>query len=114
VSLQCGVKALRRNSGGFFEGQSMWNERRKSTREIVNRPARFQEHEIAKVRRCTIRDISDSGVRLVVPDGLWSSQFTLFDGAPVRCRVIWRLGELVGARFEKDAGQGERASDETN
>ncbi len=92
----------------------MWNERRKFAREVVNRPARFQEHEVAKVRKCTIRDISDSGVRLVVPDGLSSSQFTLFDGAPVRCRVIWRLGELVGARFERDAAQDQHRLEENN
>lgn len=83
----------------------MWNERRKADREIVNRPAKFQENEIAPMRKCMIRDISDSGVRLFIPDGLRSSQFTLFDGAAVRCTVIWRLGELIGARFEKGARQ---------
>ncbi len=82
----------------------MLNERRRSAREIVNRPAKLQELGIAQVRKCTIRDISDDGVRLVVPRGLNSSQFTLIDGAPVRCTVIWRIGELVGARFEKTIG----------
>ena len=55
---------------------------------------------------CIIRDISDTGVRLVVPGGLCSDQFTLFDGGVVerRCVVIWRIGELVGARFEKEDG----------
>ena len=33
------------------------------------------------MRDCVIRDISDTGVRLVVPGGLASDQFTLFDGA---------------------------------
>ena len=55
------------------------------------------------MRECTIRDISSTGVKLVVPGGLAADQFTLFDGEAVehRCLVIWRLGELVGARFAK-------------
>jgi hypothetical protein len=55
------------------------------------------------MRECTIRDISSTGVKLVVPGGLTSDQFTLFDGEAVehRCLVIWRLGELIGARFDK-------------
>jgi hypothetical protein len=79
----------------------MLNERRGTARLTVNRPARFQESPV--MRECTIRDISSTGVRLVVPGGMASDQFTLFDGEAVehRCSVIWRLGELVGARFEK-------------
>jgi hypothetical protein len=79
----------------------MLNERRATARLTVNRPAKFQESPV--VRECTIRDISSTGVRLVVPGGMASDQFTLFDGEAVehRCLVIWRLGELVGARFEK-------------
>ena len=46
------------------------------------------------MRDCMIRDISDTGVRLVVPGGLASDQFALFDGGIVerRCVVIWRIG----------------------
>lgn len=46
------------------------------------------------MRDCVIRDISDTGVRLVVPGGLASDQFTLFDGGVVERRgvVIWRIG----------------------
>ena len=55
------------------------------------------------MRECTIRDISATGVKLVVPGGLAADQFTLFDGEAIehRCLVIWRLDELIGARFEK-------------
>jgi hypothetical protein len=79
----------------------MLNERRETVRHVVNRPAKFQESPV--MRECTIRDISSTGVRLVVPGGMAADQFTLFDGEAVehRCSVIWRLGELVGARFEK-------------
>ena len=79
----------------------MLKERRAAPRQIVNRPAKLQESPV--VRDCIIGDIYDTGVRLVVPGGLASDQFTLFDGGVVerRCVVIWRIGELVGARFEK-------------
>ncbi len=79
----------------------MLNDRREAERHIVNRPAKLLESPA--MRECTIRDISGTGVKLVVPGGLDSNQFTLFDGESVehRCLVIWRLGDLVGARFEK-------------
>lgn len=79
----------------------MLNDRRIAVRQVVNRTAKLQESPA--MRECTIRDISATGVKLVVPGGIASDQFMLFDGEAVehRCLVIWRLGELVGARFEK-------------
>lgn len=79
----------------------MLSDRRETVRHVVNRPAKLQESPA--MRECTIRDISDTGVKLVVPGGLASDEFTLFDGEAVehRCLVIWRLGEVVGARFVK-------------
>jgi len=81
----------------------MLNERRADVRQNVNRPAKFQESPTALIRDCTIREISGKGVRLVIPGGLASDKFTLFDSGAFRrrCMVIWRLGEVVGARFEK-------------
>jgi hypothetical protein len=74
---------------------------REATRQIVNRPAKFQESPAAPLRRCTIKDISSTGVKLLVPGGLECVHFTLFDGGGEhRCAVMWRLGEIVGARFE--------------
>jgi hypothetical protein len=75
----------------------MLNDRRTSVREIVNRPAKIREGSTAAARACTIRDFSEKGVRLYVPGGLMSDQFTLLDRAPLSCRVVWRLRELVGA-----------------
>ena len=79
----------------------MLSDRRETVRHVVNRPAKLQESPA--MRECTIRDISDTGVKLVVPGGLASDEFMLFDGEAVehRCLVIWRLGEVVGARFVK-------------
>ena len=79
----------------------MLSDRRETVRHVVNRTAKLQESPA--MRECTIRDISSTGVKLVVPGALTSDQFTLFDEEAVehRCLVIWRLGELVGARFDK-------------
>jgi PilZ domain len=79
----------------------MLGDRRETVRYVVNRPAKLLESPA--VRECTIRDISSTGVKLVVLGGLASDQFSLFDGDDVehRCLVIWRLGDLVGARFER-------------
>jgi len=87
--------------GDFFQGWSMLRDRRETVRYVVNRPAKLLESPA--MRECTIRDISSTGVKLVVSGGLASDQFSLFDGEAVehRCLVIWRLGELVGARFAK-------------
>jgi hypothetical protein len=79
----------------------MLNEKRAAARRIVNRPAKLLENPQDRMRECTIRDISDGGVRLLVPGGLSSNQFTLIDGKQRRCKVIWRLGDVIGARFEK-------------
>src|ERR1700687_2931184 len=54
----------------IFRGRSMLNERRETVRHVVNRPAKFQESPV--MRECTIRDISSTGVRLVVPGGMAS------------------------------------------
>jgi hypothetical protein len=79
----------------------MLSDRRETVRHVVNRPAKLLESPA--MRECTIRDISNTGVKLIVPGGLASDEFTLFDGEAVehRCLVIWRLGEVVGARFVK-------------
>ncbi len=42
----------------------MRNERRADVRQIVNRPAKFQENPTALLRECTISDIPGKGVRL--------------------------------------------------
>jgi PilZ domain len=52
---------------------------------------------------CTVRDISDTGVRLRVDSSLTiPDTFELIidtDGLEANCTVVWRKGNEVGARF---------------
>ena len=79
-------------------------ERRQSTRYKVNRSAKIQARVDAQPHDCLLVDISDAGVRLhadgaEVPDDF----FVLIAGAKDErrraCRVVWRLGPEIGARF---------------
>jgi hypothetical protein len=80
----------------------MFKERRKSVRYGFNRYARIQAEVSGPSRDCLIVNMSDDGVRLhseaELPD-----DFTLVisDAAQPRrsCRVIWRLGFEIGAKF---------------
>jgi hypothetical protein len=45
----------------------MLNDRRVAVRQVVSRAAKLQESPA--IRECTIRDISSTGVKLVVPGG---------------------------------------------
>ncbi len=80
----------------------MFKERRKSSRYAFNRFARIQAEVAGPSRDCLIVNMSDDGVRLhseaELPD-----DFTLVmsDAAWPRrsCRVVWRLGFEIGAKF---------------
>jgi hypothetical protein len=56
------------------------------------------------MRKCTIADVSEGGVRLMVddPSGV-SSHFMLLSSRDAssgrRCRVKWRRGGQIGAEF---------------
>jgi hypothetical protein len=79
-------------------------DRRQSKRYTVNRSAKIQAAEDARAHDCLLVDISDAGVRLhaegaEVPDDF----FVLIAGTEEErrraCRVVWRLGPEIGARF---------------
>ena len=80
----------------------MLKERRRSVRHAFNRYARIQAEMSGPSRDCLIVNMSEDGVRLhceiELPD-----VFTLVitDAAQPRraCRVVWRLGLEVGAKF---------------
>ena len=80
----------------------MFNERRRSVRSNFNRYARIQAEMAGASRDCLIVNMSEDGVRLH-SEGEFPDAFTLVIAEAARprrsCRVVWRLGLEVGARF---------------
>ncbi len=81
----------------------MWQERRRTQRQVVNSTARIQSHVGSPVHACLVTDASDGGIRLFA-DGIdLPDEFILvFDGtgeARRKCRVVWRLDDEIGAEF---------------
>jgi hypothetical protein len=81
----------------------MFNERRNSPRYNFNRYARVQAEASGPTRDCLIVNMSDDGVRLhcEIADGLGDFTLVMSDTKPPRraCRVVWRIGFEIGARF---------------
>ena len=83
----------------------MVKEKRRSKRQAINRHAKIQFASGSLPRDCLVSDISDGGVRLHVEGADVPDRFALLladnDGRPRPrdCRVIWRLGHEVGAKF---------------
>jgi hypothetical protein len=81
----------------------MFSERRRSPRYQFNRHARIHAEMAGISRDCLIVNMSDDGVRLHSEIAEVPSDFTLViaDAARPRraCRVVWRLGFEIGARF---------------
>jgi hypothetical protein len=81
----------------------MFNNRRKNERYSISGTAQIRAGAGAIPREVRVTDISDGGVRLLA-EGLEVPQyFTLYIVGlkqPAReCRVVWRLGNEVGAEF---------------
>jgi hypothetical protein len=85
----------------------MFKERRRSPRVSFNRYALLQA-EGAGTRDCLIVNMSEDGVRLhaEIADGLGDFTLVMTDAKPLRrtCRVVWRIGFEIGAKFI-DAGR---------
>ena len=83
----------------------MFKERRRSVRHGFNRYARIQAEMAGASRDCLIVNMSDDGVRLH-SEGDFPDDFTLVVAEAARprrsCRVVWRLGFEIGARFIDD------------
>ena len=81
------------------------DDRRRSPRRLINRIAKIWIERGALPRDCLVTDISDGGVRLHVEKLEVPDTFTLCisgDGVPQGerpCRVMWRLGFEIGAKF---------------
>lgn len=81
----------------------MFKDRRRTARCQFNRYARIQSETAGPSRDCLIVTMSDDGVRLHAELPEIPSDFTLVlaDGERPRraCRVVWRLGFEIGAKF---------------
>ena len=79
--------------------------RRRSQRRILNRPARIYFGPGNMQRDCIVTDISDGGVRLRIDSADVPDEFVLLlaeDGYSYKERayqVVWRLGPELGAKF---------------
>jgi PilZ domain len=84
----------------------MFSERRKSVRHNFSRYARIQAETAGASRDCLIVNMSDDGVRLHSEVAELPDDFTLVIAGVARprrsCRVVWRLGFEIGARFTDD------------
>jgi len=78
----------------------MLRENRKGARQSLDRAAKFQAQGKTRPRDCQIIEISDAGVRLQAASGRVTNRFTLLLSSGRRvCRVVWRMGNEVGAEF---------------
>jgi hypothetical protein len=82
--------------------EPMFNDRRRSVRYSFNRYARIQAEMAGASRDCLIVNMSEDGVRLH-SEAEFPDAFTLVIAEAARprrsCRVVWRLGFEIGARF---------------
>ncbi len=79
------------------------NEQRKERRFRVLKSGRIIVGDKAPKIDCTVRDVSESGARLIVPSSTFGvpQEFLLVIGAaaPRPCRVVRRTMTEVGVRF---------------
>ncbi len=88
----------------------MLQDRRRTQRRAVNGPAKIQSPVGTLARDCLVADISDGGARLLAEGVEVPEEFVLLlegDGGTGRkCRVVWRLGDEIGAEFVDSAEDG--------
>jgi hypothetical protein len=80
------------------------NDKRAAPRKRVLKGARIAFNERSSTLSCTVRDLSETGARLRVPQGqAVPARFDLLidvDGFEAPCTVAWRRGEDVGVTFD--------------
>lgn len=78
---------------------------RRKQRRLFHHAARIVTGKDATPVPCCLADVSDSGARLSVEEGVESlpDSFVLLlteSGVPRRyCRVVWRTGSMIGVTF---------------
>ena len=87
----------------------MLKERRATQRRAISRYAKIQVASGALPRDCLVTDMSAGGVRLHVEGIEVPDAFVLVidEGSGARprdCRVVWRLGYELGAKFTDTFG----------
>jgi hypothetical protein len=88
-------------------------EKRKSKRQPISRYAKIQVAGGRLARDCLVTDISEGGVRLHVEGVDVPEHFVLLlssgegELAVRYCRVVWKLGHEVGAKFTDVGGRGQ-------
>jgi len=85
-----------------FKPKAAPEERRRSERHAARGLAKIQTGTGSLPRDCWISDISDGGVRLHTERTDVPDEFTLLlpgVGGRRECRVVWRLGNELGAEF---------------
>lgn len=87
---------------------AVMKEKRKSPRRAISRLAKIEVDSL--LCGCLVTDISDGGVRLYAEGVEVPDTFVLLlpdDNGMIRpcdCRVVWRLGHELGARFIRTSG----------
>ena len=82
----------------------MGRDQRKAVRRRVDYRATLAVNERAERQDCLVRDLSDSGARIVVDPAIeLPPQFLLLLSRNVtrRCRLIWRKEREAGVQFRK-------------
>jgi hypothetical protein len=85
-------------------------DRRQSERFALRGLAHIRSGAVSLPREVRVTDVSDGGVRLYA-EGIEVPPFFIIyfkapDVRPRECRVVWRLGEEVGAEFVDRLEQG--------
>jgi hypothetical protein len=79
-----------------------FEERRKSPRRRVRRGALLDWPGLAAPRLCTVRNISEGGAMIAVPntaDIPERFRLTTHEGRVIDCQLIWRTDAQMGVKF---------------
>jgi hypothetical protein len=78
-----------------------WTERRRYPRRRLQYAAKIDLRDGGALQACILRDISDTGARMLVLTEELPDQFDLLLSQlnRRRCNVIWRNGQEIGVKF---------------